>query len=167
MDPYCESAENLDRLRLKIGHLEEEWQEIYENWDDRENIRSVEEDIIPLIISTHAAIEDLTAHLILAFVVKDSFSERAFEYFYSGMSQSHRERLLVNCEILSNQTQGRISNFKGLRNDVAHGTFMQIGWHRDDVPKKMNDAFEVLNKFERAFTDREFIEEIYQGNNKI
>lgn len=167
MDFQSESEDDLDRLRLKTGNLEDQWKEIEENWDPLGNIRSVEDDLIPLIISTYAAIEDLTAHLILAFVTRDEFSDGAFDYFYSGMSQSHREELLVKCGILSSQTRGKIGNFKSLRNEVAHGTFMQLDWHRDDVPEKMNLAFEVLNRFEKAFTDIEFIEEIYKGEDKI
>lgn len=167
MDAYSESAEDLSRLRLKIGLLEEEWREIDENYDHRKNIQAVEDDLIPLIISTHAAIEDLTAHLILAFVVKEEFSEEAFDYFYSVMSQSHREELLVKCGVLSNQTRGKIGNFKSLRNDVAHGTFMQLDWYRDDVPEKMNLAFEVLDLFEDAFTDTELIDNIYYSDKKL
>jgi len=167
VDHYFESAEDLSRLRMKIGQLEEEWEKIYENWDHRENIQSVEDELIPLIISTHAAIEDLTAHLILAFVIKEEFSEGAFEYIYSEMSQSHREQLLVKCGVLSNQITGKLGNFKCLRNDVAHGTFLQLDWYRDDVPERINIAFEVLNSFEEAFTDSELIDRIYKGKEAL
>ena len=167
MDNYSESPRDLSRLRLKIKQLGEEWQEIYEEWDDLGNIQSVEDDLIPLIISTHAAIEDITTHLILTYVITDEFSEGAFDYIYSGMSQSHREELLVKCGILSNKTRGRLSNFKGLRNNVAHGTFQQLDWYRDDVPEKMNTAFDILNSFEDAFTDMEVIESLYKGEEAL
>ncbi|MFC6904015.1 hypothetical protein [Halalkalicoccus tibetensis] len=164
MDHYFESEDDLSRLRLKIGHLEKEWSEMCDSWDDRGNIRSIEDDLIPLIISTHAAIEDLTAHLIITFVIKRKFSEGAFEYVYSGMSQSHREQLLANCGILSNETRGKLSDFKGLRNDVAHGTFMKLDWYRDNIQEKMDAAFEVLNAFEEAFTNSDLIDDIYERN---
>ena len=127
----------------------------------------MQDDLIPLIISTHAAIEDITAHLILAFVVKEEVAEGAFEYIYSGMSQSHREEFLVRCGILSNQTCGKISEFKGLRNDVAHGTFQQLDWYRDDIPERMNTAFEVLNRFENAFTDSQLIDSLIEGDETL
>lgn len=167
MDPLSESEKDLTRLRLKIGQLEEEWEEIYESWDDWGNIQAVEEDLIPLIISTHAAVEDLTTHLILAYVVQEEFADGAFEYVYSEMSQAHREQLLVQCGILSKQTRGKIGNFRGLRNEVAHGTFMQLRWHRDNIPEKMNLVFEVLNSFEEAFTDGDLIDDIYEGEEKL
>lgn len=167
MDDYSESAEDLGRLRLKVSHLKEDWEEICDEWDDWGNIQSVEDDLIPLIISTHAAIEDLTAHLILAFVIQEEFSEGAFRYIYSEMSQSHREQLLVRCGVLSNQTRGKLSDFKGLRNDVAHGTFLQLDWYRDDIPERMDLAFEVLNRFEEGFTNSELIERIYDGEEML
>lgn len=167
MDHYFESEDDLSRLRLKIGYLEKEWSEICGSWDNRGNVRSLEDDLIPLIISTHAAIEDLTAHLIIAFVIKEEFSEGAFEYVYSGMSQSHREQLLANCGILSNETRGKLSDFKGLRNDVAHGRFMKLDWYRDDIQEKMDAAFDVLNAFEEAFTNPGLIEDIYEGDKAL
>ncbi|NEU56279.1 hypothetical protein [Halorussus sp. MSC15.2] len=167
MDHYSESPRKLSRLRLKIGDLEEKWQEMNEEWDDWGNIQSVEDDLFPLIISTHAAIEDITTHLILAYVVKDEVAEGAFEYIYSGMSQSHREELLVKCNILSNETRGKISRFKGLRNKVAHGTFQQLDWYRDEIPEKMDIAFEVLDSFEKAFTDRDLIDAIEEGEETL
>ncbi|ELZ42734.1 hypothetical protein C471_02040 [Halorubrum saccharovorum DSM 1137] len=51
-----------------MRHLEEDWKAIHDGWDHRGNIQSVEDDQIPLLISTPAAIEDTTAHLILAYV---------------------------------------------------------------------------------------------------
>lgn len=167
MDVYSESVEDLSRLRLKVSQLEDEWREMQDEWDDRGNIQSVEDDLIPLIISTHAAIEDVTAHLILAYVIEESVADGAFDYIYSGMSQSHREELLVKCGVLSNRTRGRISNFRGLRNKVAHGTFQQLDWYRDDVPERMDIAFDVLNSFEKAFTDPDVIESIKEDGNSL
>lgn len=167
MDHSNEDEYDSSRLRLKVSNLQEEWEELLEEWDDCGNIRSIEDDLLRLIIQTHAAIEDLTAHLIRVFVIKEEFHERAFDYLYSDMSQSHREKFLVECGILSNQTQGKISHFRGLRNEVAHGAYMQLDWYRGDVPEKMNTAFEALNLMTEAFTDREFIKEIYQGESAI
>ncbi|MDB2272842.1 hypothetical protein PM032_17910 [Halorubrum ezzemoulense] len=49
MDSYSESDKDLSRLRLKIKHLENDWRKILENWDDRGNINSIEDDLIALM----------------------------------------------------------------------------------------------------------------------
>ena len=162
-----EDPEDSTRLRMRVSHLEEEWEAILDEWDDLGNIQSVEDELFQLIIQTHAAIEDLSTHLILVFVVKEEFQNGAFNYLYSGMSQGHREQFLISCGIISKQTQGRLANFRGLRNEVAHGTYFQLDWWRDDVPERMNLAFEVLNRMTDAFTDREFIEDICAGEASI
>ncbi|CQH64085.1 uncharacterized protein HHUB_4272 (plasmid) [Halobacterium hubeiense] len=165
-DRYQDSDDST-RLRMRVSHLEEDWESILDEWDDWGNIGSVKDELFQLIIQTHAVIEDLSTHLILVFVIKEEFQNGAFDYLYSGMSQGHREQLLVNCGILSKQTQGRLANFRGLRNEVAHGTHFHLDWWRDDVPERMNIAFEILDRMTDAFTDRELIDDIYAGEDAI
>ena len=117
-----EDPEDSTRLRMRVSHLEEEWEAILDEWDDLGNIQSVEDELFQLIIQTHAAIEDLSTHLLLVFVVKEEFENSAFNYGYSGMSQGHREQVLISWGIISKQTQGRLGNVRGARNGVAHGT---------------------------------------------
>ncbi|WP_436931506.1 hypothetical protein [Halosimplex halobium] len=147
-------------LRSMIESLEDDWRAMESDWDDLGNINDVEDELIPLVISTYAAIEDITSHVLVAYVVKDGISNTAFDYIYSDMSQSHREQFLIRCNLLSRQTRGKIGNFRALRNKIAHGSTERLDWYRDDVPHRMNLAFEVLDLFTAAFTDSEFIDEL-------
>jgi len=160
MGEVDELEDRLINLRVAIDEFEDDWRRMHSEWDDLGNIEAVEDELIPLVISTYAAIEDITTHVLIAYVIKDSVSNSAFDYIYSDMSQSHREQFLIRCNILSRQTRGNIGEFRALRNKIAHGTSERLDWYRDDIPKRMNLAFEVLNQFTVAFTDPDRIDEL-------
>ena len=167
MEDYTELDSALTQLRLAIDHFDKQWGIILDDWNELGDISDVRDDLIPLIINIHAAIEDITAHAIVEYLVKDEFTSDSFDYFYEQMSQSHRERLLVECDILSKETRGKMSEFRALRNKVAHGTSERLDWYRDDVPERMNCAIEVLDRFTSAFTDQSLIEDLYTGQAKL
>ena len=167
MEDFTELDSDRSQLRLAIKNFNKQWKTIHDDWNDYGNISDVKDELIPLIINTHAAIEDITAHTIVVYVVKDEFATDSFNYFYGQMSQSHRETLLVESGILSKNTRGKLGEFRALRNKVAHGTSERLDWYRDDVPERMNGAFEALDRFTSAFTDQQLIEDIYTGQTKL
>jgi len=158
-DSYEQQDQQLVR---QAKYLEHKVETIIDDWREFGNIEAIKDDLNLVVITTHAAIEDATAHLITRHVIDDKFSDEAHDYVYSNMSQSHREQLLVSCGILSDSTRGKLGQFRGIRNAVAHEPFARLDWEEENVGKKLREATTALEHLTDATVDDGWMNEIIQ-----
>lgn len=161
-----DSEDDQERLLNQRSYLKHKHGLLVDKWDEFGSIGAIEDELYQVIINTHAAIEEATTHIIINYVIDDGFSDSAYNYVYSNMSQHHREKLLSECGILSNKTKGEMSYFRSLRNKVAHEPFARLDWNQDDIGEKLEDGITALDKLTEGATDAGLISEIKQRDGK-
>lgn len=163
-----DSEEQDKQLMRQARYLSHKSEVIIDDWREFGNMGAIKDDLNLFIITTHAAIEDATTHVITRYVIDDRLSEDAYNYVYSNMSQSHREQLLTECGILSESTRGKFGHFRGLRNAVAHEPFVQLNWREQNIEDKIQGATTALERLTWGALDEDRMNEVIQkGNDKI
>ena len=125
-------------------YLKSKGEKIIDKWEEFGSIDAIEDDLFLFVIETHGAIEEYTTRALCQQIIKDSYSDDAFEYVYSDMSQYHREKLLSQCGILEDTLSNDLDHFRGLRNQIAHNRGRGLDWEDDDIEETIRDAIEVL-----------------------
>jgi abortive infection bacteriophage resistance protein len=125
-------------------YLKSKGEKIIDKWEEYGSIDAIEDDLFLFVIETHGAIEEYTTRALCQQIIKDSYSDNAFEYVYSDMSQYHREKLLSQCGILEDKLSNDLDHFRGLRNQIAHNRGRGLDWEDDDIEETIRDAIEVL-----------------------
>ncbi|KAB1197732.1 MULTISPECIES: hypothetical protein [Haloferax] len=165
-DSDSEETEQNKTLMRQANYLSHKCDTIIDDWHEFGTMGAIKDDLNLFIITTHAAIEDVTTHIIIRHVIDEQFTDAAFDYVYSSMSQSHREQLLAECGILSDTTRGRLGEFRGLRNSVAHVPFVQLNWKDQNIEEKLVNATKALERLTHAALDEGRITEIVQRDDE-
>lgn len=137
-------AVNENLTSIQSNHIDYQGKLIIDKWCEFGEMSAIHDDLFKFIIQTHAVIEELTAGIITKYVIEDEYSDAAYEYVYSGMSQHHREKLLSECGILEDSIKGYLGNFRGLRNRIAHKPEMNIDWAEDDIEDRIKLSIEIV-----------------------
>lgn len=153
-----EDRYDIDELGRLIVYLGRRQDEIIEKWGEFGDIGTVREELTVFVITAHATIEELSTQIITDHVLNFKFSDRAYDYVYSGMSQSHREKLLSECGILSDQFCGKLGEFKGFRNRISHDPYPKIDWQDDGVEEKLKLAMNCIEKQYMLLKEEEVID---------
>ena len=115
-------------------------------WEDNRQTAAIRHEMTEFIINTHAHIENMSVEIIADRIIDDRFSEDARSYVDHNMSQSHREMLLYECDLLPSSVQSDLSEFRQLRNEVVHRAGQPPRWELDDATEKMEAGVQALSK---------------------
>ena len=118
-------------------------EKVIDKWNEFGEMSAIEDDVFLFVIEANGAIEQHSSRIICDYVISDEYSDDAFEYVYSQMSQTHRERLLSQCGIL-NDLWGNLNKFRHLRNKIAHDRGEGIDWYGDNIEECINDAMDAV-----------------------
>ena len=124
--------------------IENRGKKLINKWGEFGEMSAVKDELFLFVIEAHGAIEELSARIICKQVINEDYSERVFDYVYSDMSQHHREKFLKECGILNNDILGRLSEFRRLRNRIAHNRGKNLDWQEDNIPDKIRIAIRAL-----------------------
>ncbi|MFB6188172.1 MAG: hypothetical protein ABEI86_15090 [Halobacteriaceae archaeon] len=124
--------------------IEAKGEKLIDKWNEFGSMDAIEEDLFLFVIEAHGAIEELTTRAICQHIINDSYSDDAFEYVYSDMSEYHREKLLSKCGILEDTLPNDLDRFRGLRNQIAHNRGRNLNWQDDDIEEAIQDVIGVV-----------------------
>jgi len=147
-----------------VAYLDHKGKMLIDKWHEFGSISDIQNEFNEFVISTHATVEQLSSLLITEYVIDSRFSDLAHSYVDDGMSQSHRERLLQECNIFGGDIIGKLSEFRSLRNKIAHEPFAKIDWLKNDVENKINTILDVLKKLANALSDESIIKQAVESD---
>lgn len=142
------SDNNEESFRPQTGpfddvHVESAGEKVIDKWREFGEISAVKPDLFLFVLEAHGAIEQYSSKVICECVIRDEYSDDAFEYVYGSMSQHHRQRLLSKCGILK-QLWNELDNFRRLRNEIAHNRGQNIDWCDDNVEEAIRIAITAV-----------------------
>lgn len=132
------------------NYINFEWkgEKIIDNWEEFGSMDAIKDDLFLFVIETHGNIEELTTKIICQQVIDDDYSDDAFNYVYSEMSEIHREKLLSNCGILEDTLPNALDDFRRLRNQIAHNRGRGLDWQDDEIERIIRDVIGVRKELD-------------------
>ena len=111
--------EKLDLNHFDALHIKTQGERLIDKWKEFGSFDDIKSDLFLFGMEVNGAIEEYTSRIICGEVISDDYSDKAFDYVYSRMSQGHRVRLLTECGILT-ELWDKLDDFRHLRNEIAH-----------------------------------------------
>lgn len=99
--------------------VEHQGETLIDKWREFGSFDDIKSDLFVFVMEANGVIEEHTTRIVCNEVISDDFSNVAFDYVYSQMSQGHREILLSECGILT-EVWNELDEFRHLRNEIAH-----------------------------------------------
>ena len=118
-------------------------EKIIDKWGEFGSMTAIKDELFLFVIETYGEIEELTARIICRNIINEEYSDDAFDYVYSEMSEFHREKLLNHCGILENDISSDLDDFRGLRNKIAHKRGRGLDWQEDEIERIIRDVADV------------------------